>query len=125
MRGIPYHEAIGSLMYASLGTHPDITFAVQTVSRFTTNPGLPHWEAVKRIFRYLKAMRHLWLCYGGKNKLEGYTDADSNMAEDRRAISGYAFIINGGAVSWSAKRIRKMPYGSRETQVHLELPRAT
>jgi hypothetical protein len=104
MRTIPYHEAIGSLMYASLGTCPDITFAVQTISRFTTNPGLPHWEAIKQIFRYLKATRHLWLCYGGKNKLEGYADADRNMAEDQRAISGYTFIINGGAVSWSAKR---------------------
>ena len=26
------------------------------------------------------------------------------MSEDRRAISGYAFMVNGGAVSWSAKR---------------------
>ena len=34
----------------------------------------------------------------------GYGDADGSMAEDRKAISGYAFIINGGAVSWSAKR---------------------
>ena len=34
----------------------------------------------------------------------GYRDADGSMAEDRKAISGYAFIINGGAVSWSAKR---------------------
>jgi len=28
---------------------------------------------------------------------------DNNMAEDCHATSGYAFIINGGAVSWSAK----------------------
>ena len=32
MRNVPYHEAVGSLMYASLGTRPDITYAVQTVS---------------------------------------------------------------------------------------------
>jgi hypothetical protein len=38
MRNVPYHEAVGSLIYASLGTHPDITFAVQTVSRFASNP---------------------------------------------------------------------------------------
>jgi hypothetical protein len=47
MRDVPYHEAVGSLMYASLGTHPDIVYAVQTVSRFTLKPGLDHWEAVK------------------------------------------------------------------------------
>jgi hypothetical protein len=42
MRNIPYHKAVGSLMYASLGTRPDITYAVQTVSRFTKNPGTAH-----------------------------------------------------------------------------------
>ncbi len=68
-------------------------------------PGLAHWEAVKQIFRYLKGTRKLWLSYGGKTKeLEGYADADGSMAEDRRAISGYAFIIHGGAVSWSTKK---------------------
>src|ERR1700678_272432 len=102
MRDIPYHEAVGSLMYASLGTRPDISFAVQTVSRFSLKPGTAHWEAVKRIFRYLKGTRDLWLSYGDKvRELEEYADADGSMAEDRKAISGYAFLIT---VSWSAKR---------------------
>jgi hypothetical protein len=26
------------------------------------------------------------------------------MAEDRHAVSGYAFLIDGGAVSWSSKK---------------------
>ena len=47
MRNIPYQEAVGLLMYASLGTRPDIIYAIQTVSRFSKNPGQPHWEAVK------------------------------------------------------------------------------
>jgi hypothetical protein len=47
MCDVPYLEAIGSLMYASLGTQPHILFAVQTVSRFSKNPGLGHWDAVK------------------------------------------------------------------------------
>jgi hypothetical protein len=32
MRDIPYHEAVGLLMYLSLGTCPDITYAVGIVS---------------------------------------------------------------------------------------------
>ena len=35
--------------------------------------------------------------------LIGYADADGSTAEDRRAITGYAFLIDGGAVSWSSK----------------------
>ena len=37
-------------------------------------------------------------------ELQGYADADGSMGEDRKAVSGYTFIVNGGAVSWSAKR---------------------
>jgi len=104
MRNVPYHEAVGSLMYASLGTHPDITYTVQSILRFSKNPGIVHWDAVKRIFHYLKGTKDLWLSYGGKGKeLTGYADADGNMAEDRHAISGYTFILHGGAISWSAK----------------------
>ena len=117
MRNVPYHEAVGSLMYASLSTRPDITFAVQTVSRFASNPGMAHWEAVKLIFRYLKGSRKLWLSYGGEEKvLEGYADADGSMMEDRRAISGYAFIINGGAVSWSAKKQEIVSLSTTESE---------
>ena len=94
MRNIPYQEAVGSLMYTSLGTRPDITYAVQTVSRFSKNPGQAHWDAVKRIFRYLKGTKEFWLTYGGQQKeLKRYADADGSMAEDRHAISGYAFLV--------------------------------
>jgi len=83
MQNVPYHEAVGLLMYATLSTHPDICFAVQTVSRFNSKPRLAHWEAVKRIFRYLKGTKELWLGYGGKTKvLQGYVDADGSMGED-------------------------------------------
>src|ERR1700678_740132 len=117
MRNVPYHQAVGSLMYATLGTRPDICFAVQTVSRFNSKPGLAHWEAVKRIFRYLKGTKDLWLGYGGVTKeLVGYADADGSMAEDRKAISGYAFMVNGGAVSWSAKRQQIISLSTTESE---------
>ena len=104
MKHVPYHEAVGSLTYATLGTHPDICYTVQTVSKFNNKPGLAHWEAVERIFRYLIGTKNLWLCYGSLTKeLLGYTDADGSMSKDRQAISGYAFMVNGGAVSWSTK----------------------
>jgi hypothetical protein len=81
-----------------------LPFKLTLVTRFTKNPEITHWEAVKRVFRYLKGTRELWLMYGGVAKeLKGCADADGSMMEDRRAISGYAFLVNGGAVSWSTK----------------------
>jgi hypothetical protein len=105
MRGIPYREAIGSLMYAALGTRPDISFAVSFLSQFMQNPGRPHWEAVKRVFRYLKGTRDMTLVIGGTGKgLEAFSDADWASQEHRHSISGYVFTIGGGAVSWSSKK---------------------
>jgi hypothetical protein len=117
MRDVPYHEAIGSLMWACLGTRPDIAFAVTTLSRFSKNPGPSHWEAAKRVLRYLKGTRDLWLSYGGlKGELVGYADADGSMSEDRHAINGYAFILNGGAISWSCKRQEIISLSTTESE---------
>ena len=49
-----YQSAVGSLMYAMLGTRPDIAYAVSVVSRYGSNLNEAHWKAVKRIFRYLR-----------------------------------------------------------------------
>lgn len=117
MRHIPYREAVGSLMYASLGTRPDISYAVTTVSRFSQNPGQPHWDAVRRIYRYLVGTKDLRLTYGGvEGTLTGFADADGSMAEDRRAVSGYAFLIDGGAVSWSSKRQEIVSLSTTESE---------
>lgn len=50
---VPYREAIGSIMYLMLGTRPDIAYGVTLLSRFCEDPKLVHWEAVKRLIRYL------------------------------------------------------------------------
>ena len=97
---MPYREAIGALNWAALATYPNITFAITTVAHFISNPGPAHWKAVKQIFCYLLGMCDLWLTYGEtKRVLEGYVNADSSMAEDRHAITGYTFLINSSTVS--------------------------
>ena len=50
-------------------------------------------------------MKKLTLTFGaGKQGLEGFTDADRASQEHRHAISGYAYILDGGAVSWASKK---------------------
>jgi hypothetical protein len=105
MKKVPYREAIGSLMYASVATRPDITYAVSALSRFLDNPGDIHWEAAKRVLRYLSGTRDFTLTYGEeRHDLIGYTDADGASHEHRHAISGYAFLIDGAAVSWQSRK---------------------
>jgi hypothetical protein len=106
MKEIPYQNAVGSLMYAMLGTRPDIAYAVGAVSRYNSNPGESHWRAVKRIFRYLKGTRDLELHYGKTGKtLCGYSDADwAGDADDRRSTTGFTFLLGGGAITWKSQK---------------------
>ena len=81
MHHVPYASAVGSLMYAMVCTRPDIAHVVSTVSRFMSNPGIPHWEDVKWILRYLRGSTNLKLCFGdGEAKLIAFSDSD--MAGD-------------------------------------------
>ncbi|KAM6577772.1 hypothetical protein CsatB_029609 [Cannabis sativa] len=107
MAKIPYASAVGSLMYAMLCTRPDICYAVGIVSRYQSNPGQEHWNAVKYILKYLKSTRNLVLVYkGGALNPIGYTDSDFQASlEDRKSTSGMVFTLGGGAVVWrSAKQ---------------------
>lgn len=114
---IPFREAIGSLMYLAVGTRPDIAFAVSTLSQFLENPGEAHWEAAKRVFRYLIATKELALTYGGvQQELEGFTDADGASQEHRHAISGYTFLIDGGAISWSSRKQELVTLSTAEAE---------
>lgn len=117
MKRVPYHEAIGALMYAAMGTRPDIAFAVSTLAQYSENPGWTHWEVVKRVFRYLLGTRHLSLVYGGgRDGLEGFVDADGSSQEHRRAITGYVFLIDGGAVSWASKKQELVTLSTAESE---------
>jgi hypothetical protein len=102
MAKVPYASAIGSLMYAMVCTRPDIAHAVGAVSRFMTNPGKQHWEAVKWILRYLRGTTDRCLCFRrGELKLQGFVDADFAAEVDhRRSTTGYVFTVGTTAVSW-------------------------
>ena len=101
MKNIPYQKCSGILIWANVGTHPNIAFTISSLAYFNENPGITHWEAVKRVFCYLKGTCNYALVYEKEQmRLVGYTDADGSSQEHRRVISGYNFLIDDGAVSW-------------------------
>lgn len=59
----PYRELLGSLMYIMLSFRPDICYAVGYLGRFQNQPGQAHWQALKRVVRYLKGTNKLQLHY--------------------------------------------------------------
>jgi hypothetical protein len=124
MSNIPYQSAVGAIMYAMLGTRPDIAFAITTLSQFSSNPGPKHWMAIKRLLRYLRGTLNYSLTYGNIGNhmtpsLVGYCDADwGSNVDDRRSITGYVFLLSGGAVSWQAKRQPTVALSSVEAEIY-------
>lgn len=119
MRKISYREAVGSLLYASQGTRPDISFAVNTVSRYMQNPGKGHWLAVKRIFRYLKGTLNTKLEFSQSQTAGcvGYCDADwGNDSDTRRSITGSIFLFQGGLIVWQSKRQSSVALSTTEAE---------
>nr|GEV18258.1 retrotransposon protein, putative, Ty1-copia subclass [Tanacetum cinerariifolium] len=109
MQNIPYASAVGSIMYVVRCTHPDVAFAQNMTSRFQQNPGEEHWTAVKNILKYLRNTKDMFLVYGGNMERElrvsCYTDAGYlTDADNLKSQTGYAFVLNGGAIDWKSTK---------------------
>ena len=102
-----YQSAVGSLLYLSVATRPDIAFAVSNVAKYCARPTKQHWIAVKRIMRYLKGTLNHGLCYTLSHNTQcvGFSDADfAGDIDDRKSTSGYMFQMSGAAISWRSKK---------------------
>ena len=123
MVNVPYRELIGSLMYAAVATRPDIAHAITALSQFLENHGRAHWQAAQRVLKYLKGTADFGLTYGladsvgmPAGKPVGYTNVDFASQEHRHSVLGYAFLIHGGAVSWSSKMQAVIALSSTEAE---------
>ena len=105
-------------MYAMVCTRPDIAHVVGTVSRFLSNLGREHWNAVKWILRYLRGTVNMMLCVGDdKPTVVGYSDSDMDGNIDfRKSTSGYMIKFAGGAVTWQSRLQRCVALSTTEAK---------
>ena len=97
-----FQSLVGSLLYAALATRSDVQYAVSNVAKYSAAPTQAHWNAAKRVLRYLKGTKNFALWYYQNNEqIIGYSDADfARNIDDRHSVSGYVFILGNGAISW-------------------------
>eukprot|EP00253_Pinus_taeda_P028706 PITA_28706 len=101
-----YKSIVGSLMYLT-ATRPDIMHAVSLTSRFMERPKETHWQAAKRILRYVNGTKRFGILYSSFKSfmLTGYTNSDwAGSVDDRKSTSGYVFHMESGAISWASKK---------------------
>jgi hypothetical protein len=118
-KDVPYQEAVGSLLFLSQGTRPDIAQAVNEVSRYNSYHTKSHWAAVKRIFRYLRGTSGTKLTYTASSSGDfvGYSDSDWGGDRDsRKSTQGYVFKMANGAISWKSSKQNTIALSSTEAE---------
>ena len=123
MLKFPYRQAVGSLIWLASGTRPDIAYAVSQVARFNANPGIAHWKAVVKIFRYLQGTINMGIKYSSTAhfpellNIIGYSDSDhARCIDTRRSITGYMFMMSNGPISWQSKQQTSVALSSMEAE---------
>ena len=101
----PYCSLVGGLLYLSVCTRPDITQAVGALARYMKEPRQLHWNAARTVLRYISDTKELGITFGDKDSgLQGFCDSDyAGDIDTGRSTTGYVFLQNGGAVSWSSR----------------------
>ena len=118
-----YGSVVGSLQYAATSTRPDIAYAVNCVARYVQKPKVAHWNACKRVLRYLRGTSNLGLRFTGTTGNANFTcesvfsDADwGSDPTDRRSVTGYAVKMSHCAVSWVSKKQTTVALSSAEAE---------
>jgi len=99
-----YQRCIGSLMYLMICTCPDIAYSVGVLSCHVACSGRTHMQAVKHVFWYLCRTSHYGLEFQANNSNYAspivYVNSDwGGDRMDRKSISGFAVLSDGGAIS--------------------------
>ena len=124
MANILYVSLIGALMYAAIGSQPDIAFAVGALSHFLSNPGRCHWNEAKHVLTYLKGTSHYAIQYSSNtfppgevtgyscgvamkpinSLIEGFSNSDwARCVDTHQLTSGFMWIMGGGTICWRSK----------------------
>ena len=104
----PYRSLVGSLMYLSTGTRPDISYAVKELSRFLENPRSSVVTAAKQVVRYIKGTTDQGIVYEAKEghpwcDVHGWSDSDfAGEKIGRSSTTGYVIQICGCTISWKS-----------------------
>ena len=123
---VPYASLIGSINYCAITTRPDISYATNKCAQYTSRPTTIHWNAAKRVLRYLMETRTYGILFTQGNTttdiythlLTGYTDADfAGDLDDRKSTSGWLYTFNGSPISWASKKQGLVTHSSMESEL--------
>ncbi|CAI7844958.1 unnamed protein product, partial [Closterium sp. NIES-53] len=120
----PYPELVGCLMYLMTCTRPDLAYPLSIVARYVA-PGRhrpEHWEAAKRVLRYLCSTSGMGLVLRGRGPvfLTGHVDASwVDVLAMHQSSQGYTFSLGSGSVSWRSTCSSSFLSSSCEAEIYV------
>ncbi|CAI7893546.1 unnamed protein product, partial [Closterium sp. NIES-54] len=119
----PYPELVGCLMYLMTCTRPDLAYPLSLLARYVA-PGRHrkvHWDAAKRVLRYLCSTSSMGLVLGGRARVVLTGHADTSWVDElatQRSSQGYTFSLGSGSVSWRSTRSSSVLSSSCEAEIY-------
>ncbi|CAI7807514.1 unnamed protein product [Closterium sp. NIES-53] len=119
----PYPELVGCLTYLMTCTRPDLAYPLSLLARYVA-PGRHrkvHWDAAKRVLRYLCSTSGMGLVLGGRARVVLTGHADASWVDDlatQRSSQGYTFSLGSGSVSWRSTRSSSVLSSSCEAEIY-------
>ncbi|CAI7889827.1 unnamed protein product [Closterium sp. NIES-53] len=119
----PYPELVGCLMYLMTCTRPDLAYPLSLLAGYVA-PGRHrkvHWDAAKRVLRYLCSTSGMGLVLGGRGPVVLTDHADASWVDDsatQRPSQGYTFNLGSGSVSWQSTRSSSVLSSGCEAEIY-------
>ncbi|CAI7889814.1 unnamed protein product [Closterium sp. NIES-54] len=119
----PYPELVGCLMYLMTCTRPDLAYPLSLLARYVA-PGRHrkvHWDAAKRVLRYLCSTSGMGLVLGGRARVVLTGHGDTSWVDDlatQRSSQGYTFSLGSGSVSWRSTHSSSVLSSSCEAEIY-------
>ncbi|CAI7883665.1 unnamed protein product [Closterium sp. NIES-54] len=120
----PYPELVGCLMYLMTCTRPDLAYPLSLLARYVA-PGRHrkvHWDAAKRVLRYLYSTSSMGLVLGGRGPVVLTSHADASWIDDsatQRSSQDYTFSLGSGFVSWRLTHSSSVLNSSCEAEIYV------
>ncbi|CAI7865488.1 unnamed protein product, partial [Closterium sp. NIES-53] len=119
----PYPELVGCLMYLMTCTRPDLAYPLSLLARYVApdRHQKVHWDAAKRVLRYLCSTSGIGLVLGGPARVVLSGHADTSWVDDlatMRSSQGYTFSLGSGSVSWRSTRSSSVLSSSCEAEIY-------
>jgi hypothetical protein len=103
-----YRQIVGKLMYAMVGSRPDLAYVLSVLGRYAAAPDTFHLAMAKRTLAYVKGTLDYRLHYPGssnsKPRLSGYVDSDWANSPERKSTTGFCFFLNSSLIVWCSKK---------------------